>query len=63
MGKYRPYDYIFNTGYFLILMSSALLRGVKWFWTDVSGLLVCPIFKGQAFQEKLHYTLEDETDR
>jgi hypothetical protein len=35
-----------------ILPSSGLLRGVRWFETDVSGLPVGPIFKGQAVQEK-----------
>jgi hypothetical protein len=32
----------------LILPSSGLLRGVSWFKTDVSGLPISPIFKGQA---------------
>ena len=26
--------------------SSRLLRGVRWFETDVSGLLIGPVFKG-----------------
>jgi hypothetical protein len=29
-------------------LSSALLRGVMWFETDVSGLSLGPVFKGQA---------------
>ena len=32
-----------------ILTSSALLRDVRWFETDVSGLSMCPIFKGQTW--------------
>jgi hypothetical protein len=40
-----------------ILPSSCLLRGVRWFDTDVSGLHTGPIFKGQAV------SLEDGTDR
>ena len=32
------------------LPSSGLLRSVRWFDTDVSGLLIRPIFKGQAVQ-------------
>jgi hypothetical protein len=36
-----------------IIRSSGLLRCVKWFETDVSGLPIDPIFKGQ----------EDGTDR
>jgi hypothetical protein len=32
----------------VILPSSELLRGVRWFETDVSVLPVGPIFKGQA---------------
>ena len=31
-----------------ILSSSRLLRGVRLFETDVSGLLIAPILKGQA---------------
>jgi hypothetical protein len=34
------------------ISSSALLRGVRWFKTDVSGLPIYPIFKGQAIQEE-----------
>ena len=33
---------------FLILPSSELLRGVRCFKTDVSGLSIRPIFKGRA---------------
>ena len=33
-----------------IIPSSVLLRGVRWFDTDVSGLPIGPIFKGQAGQ-------------
>jgi hypothetical protein len=35
-----------------ILPSSGILRGVRWFATDVSGLIIGPIFKGQAVQEE-----------
>jgi hypothetical protein len=35
-----------------ILPSSGLLRGVMWFETDVSGLPICPILKGQGVQEE-----------
>ena len=31
--------------------SSGLLRGVRWSETDVSGLSIGPVFKGQAIQE------------
>jgi hypothetical protein len=31
-----------------ILPSSGLLRGVKWFRLDVSGIRIGPIYKGQA---------------
>jgi hypothetical protein len=33
-----------------ILPSSGLLSGVRWFETDVSGLFINHIFKGQAAQ-------------
>jgi hypothetical protein len=39
----------------LIIPSSGLLRGVRWFETDVSGLDIGPIFKSQV----LSLTLED----
>jgi hypothetical protein len=44
---------------------SGLLRGVKWFETDVLGLPISPIFKGQAVQEEQLdcFTFEDGTDR
>jgi hypothetical protein len=32
--------------------SYGLLRGVNWFKTDVSGLPMGPIFKGQTVQEE-----------
>ena len=32
----------------LIIPSSGLLRSVRWFDTDVSGLPIGPIFKGQV---------------
>jgi hypothetical protein len=47
-----------------VLSSSGLLRGVRWFETDVSGLRVFTIFKGQAAQEEGvldNLTLEDGT--
>ena len=34
-----------------VLSSSGLLRGVRWFETDASGLRIGFIFKGQDFQE------------
>jgi hypothetical protein len=34
-----------------VLQFFGLLRGVRWFETDVSGLLIGLIFKGQAVQE------------
>jgi hypothetical protein len=37
--------------YFLILLSSGMLRRVGWCSTDVSGLHTDSIFKGQAVQE------------
>ena len=44
---------------------SGLLRGVKWFETDVLGLPIGAIFKGQAVQEEQldYFTFEDGTDR
>ena len=36
-----------------ILPSSAFLRGIRWFQTNVSGLPIRPTFKGQAVQEAL----------
>ena len=42
----------------MILPSPVLLRGVKSFETDVSGLPVDGIFKGQAIQED-SWTLEN----
>ena len=33
-----------------------LLRGVNWFKTDVSGLRICTIFKGQAVEEEVFFT-------
>jgi hypothetical protein len=36
------------------LPSSVLFLGERWFDTDVSGLPVGPIFKGQAVKEKVH---------
>jgi hypothetical protein len=43
---------------------SGLVRGVKWFETDVSGLFVGLIFKGQALPQKGNsLTLEDGTNR
>jgi hypothetical protein len=35
-----------------ILPSSEILRGVRWLKTDVSGLHIVPIFKGQVVHEK-----------
>jgi hypothetical protein len=46
----------------LILPSSGLLRSVRWFETDVSGLPTEPTFKSQdVFLDIL--TLEDRSDR
>jgi hypothetical protein len=36
---------------YVFLPSFGLLRDVRWFDTDVSGLFVYSIFKGQAVQE------------
>ena len=36
----------------VIIPSSRLLRYVGQFRTDVSGLPICPIFKGQALEEE-----------
>jgi hypothetical protein len=41
----------FGNEFFLIISSSWLLCGVRWFETDVSGLPIGPIFKGQAVKE------------
>jgi hypothetical protein len=35
-----------------IILSSGLLRSVGWFRTDVWGLPISPIFKGQVFKKK-----------
>ena len=37
----------------LIPPSTGLLHGVRWFDTDVSGLPISPIFKGQSVQEEM----------
>jgi hypothetical protein len=42
-----------STEFFRLL---GYLRGVRWFKSDVSGLNICPILKGQA----IHVTLKDE---
>jgi hypothetical protein len=34
-----------------MIFGEELLRGVSWFKTEVSGLLIDPIFKDQAVQE------------
>jgi hypothetical protein len=36
----------------LIPPSSGLLRGVRWFKTDVLGLPISPIYKDQTVQEQ-----------
>jgi hypothetical protein len=43
--------------------SSGLLRGVRWFETDVSALPIGPIFKGQAVKLLGQLNPEDGTDR
>jgi hypothetical protein len=43
-----------------LLPSSGLLRGVRWFDTDVSGLPVGPVFKAFFFDI---LTFEDGTDQ
>ena len=51
---------------YLNLSSSGILRSVGWFRTDVSGLRIGPIFKGQYVQILFSFldilTLEDGTD-
>jgi hypothetical protein len=50
------------------MYSSGILRRVEWyFFTDVSGQRIGPIFKGQEVQEKKFFSLdflalEDGTD-
>ena len=39
--------------------SSELLQSLRWFHTDVSGVPIGPVFKGQALDS---FTLEDGTD-
>jgi hypothetical protein len=39
-----------------IISSSGLLRGVRWFEIDVSGIHTGLIFKGQAVQEEASLT-------
>ena len=34
-----------------IMLSFEMSRSVGWFGTDVSGLCMCPVFKGQAAEE------------
>ena len=55
-------DRWFSPGLNWIFQSSGLVRGVRWFETDVSGPAIGPIFKGQTVQEN-RSTLEDGTDR
>jgi hypothetical protein len=42
--------------------SSGLLRGLRWFETDVFGLPICPISRGHCPRSS-SLTLEDGTDR
>jgi hypothetical protein len=46
-----------------ILPSSGLLRGVRWFETDVSGPPISTILRGPAVQEENRLTSEVGTDR
>ena len=39
-----------------------MLRRAGWFQTDVSGLYICPIFKGRVVQKLDSSTFEDRTD-
>jgi hypothetical protein len=41
---------------YIILSSSGMLRSVGWFHTDVTGLHIRPIFKGQDVQDILKPT-------
>jgi hypothetical protein len=53
----------FRHGPIELILLLGLLRGVSWFETDVSGLPVGPIFKGQDVFFLDILTLEDRRDR
>jgi hypothetical protein len=56
LGNEAFFKYIFGC----ILSSSWLLRDVRWFETDVSGLHVGPTFNGQAVSN--HLTPRNNTE-